>query len=125
MRIPTKKIVLVVEDNENINSIYKKTLENAGFEVFFALTGNQCSNLIKQHKPNLVLLDIMLEGKKNGFDVLGTLKGDDKTKNIPIFVMTNLGENHKKEALDLGAARFFVKAHTSLLQIVEEIKKFI
>lgn len=118
----SKKIILVVEDNEIINSAYKKALEAAGYTAIFATTGDQGCNLVKTHGPNLILLDIMLQGQKNGFDVLGILKSDEKTKKIPVFVMTNLDTSHEKEAIEMGAARFFVKANTSLTEIIEAIK---
>ncbi|GIK84119.1 MAG: response regulator [Patescibacteria group bacterium] len=121
METQKKKIILVVEDDEIINIAYKKALEDAGYETFFALTGDQGCNMAKQHRPNLILLDIMLQGQKNGFDVLQLLKSDDETKSIPVFVMTNLDSTHEKEALDMGATKFFVKASTSLTQIVEAI----
>ncbi len=124
METQTKKVILVVDDDEIINLAYKKALEDAGYEALFASTGDQCCNLAKQHKPNLVLLDIMLQGQKNGFDTLSILKADDETKNIPVFVMTNLDATHEKEALEMGATRFFVKANTSLSQIITEIKAF-
>ncbi|MBP7842676.1 response regulator [Candidatus Woesebacteria bacterium] len=125
MEPQTKKVILVVDDDEIINLAYKKALGDAGYETLFATTGDQCCNLVKQHNPSLVLLDIMLLGQKNGFDTLSILKNDENTKNIPVFVMTNLDTTHEKEAIDMGAARFFVKANTSLSQIVSEIKTFI
>jgi DNA-binding response OmpR family regulator len=120
-----KKIILVVEDDEIINIAYKKVLEDAGFETFFATTGDQACNMVKQQKFDLILLDIMLQGQKNGFDILQIIKQDEETKGIPVFVMTNLDTTHEKEALDMGAEKFFVKANTSLSQMVEEIKSFI
>jgi len=117
-----KKVILVVEDDEIINLAYKKALEEAGFEAIFASTGEQGCNLVKLHKPNLILLDIMLQGKKNGFDVLSAIKSDQDTKEIPVFVMTNLDTTHEKEALEMGAAKFYVKANTSLLDMIKEIK---
>lgn len=118
----SKKIILVVEDDEIINLAYKKALENAGYTTVFATTGDQGCNLVKKQSPDLVLLDIMLQGQKNGFDVLNILKSDEKTKTIPIFVMTNLDDSHQKEALEMGADRFFVKANTPLSEIIDAVK---
>ena len=125
MGTQTKKVILVVEDDEIINIAYKKAFENAGMEAIFATTGEQCCSLVKQHTPDLILLDIMLRGQQNGFDVLNILKEDDDTKNIPVFVMTNLDNTHQKEALEMGANKFFVKANTSLSEIVKNIQEFI
>lgn len=118
----SKKIILVVEDDEIINLAYKEALENAGYTTVFATTGDQGCNLVKTQSPSLVLLDIMLQGQKNGFDVLTVLKSDEETKKIPVFVMTNLDNTHEKEALEMGADRFFVKANTPLSEIVDSIK---
>lgn len=119
-----KKVILIVEDDEMINMAYKKSLEEAGFETIFSANGEQGCELVKMHKPNLILLDIMLHGKKNGFDFLTTVKSDDETKSVPIFVMTNLDNTHEKEALEMGADKFYVKANTSLTELIQEIKKF-
>lgn len=120
-----KKVILVVEDDEIINLAYKKALEAAGINSVFATTGDQACNLVKVHKPDLILLDIMLQGPKNGFDVLKILRDEEDTKAVPIFVMTNLDNTHEKEAMEMGATKFFVKANTSLVDIVNEIKNII
>jgi CheY-like chemotaxis protein len=120
-----KKVILIVEDDEIINIAYKQALEGAGFNTIFATTGDQGCNLIKQHHPDLILIDIMLKGKLNGFDVLTTIKADDKTKDIPVFIMTNLDNSYEKEALDLGANKFFVKANVSLYEMIDEIRTII
>lgn len=125
MNTQTKKVILVVEDDEVINLAYKKALEAEGFETIFATSGEQCCNLVQQQKPDLILLDIMLGGQQNGFDVLSTLKEDNDTKDIPVFVMTNLDNTHKKEALEMGANKFFIKADTSLTETIKNIKEFI
>ncbi len=77
-------------------------LERAGFEVFLAEDGEKGYNLA-QNLPNLILLDIMLP-KMNGIMLLKKLKEENLTKNIPVVLLTNLGQEEIiKTAFDNGA----------------------
>ncbi|KKQ52676.1 hypothetical protein A2865_00235 [Candidatus Woesebacteria bacterium RIFCSPHIGHO2_01_FULL_39_17] len=117
------KRVILIEDDLDLQRIYSSKIESAGFEVLLALEATQGWNLVKGEKPNIILLDIMLPGKMNGFDFLKKLKEDTNLKNIPVVVITNL-ETEKDEALKIGATDYVIKANTDLNQIVEKIKKY-
>ena len=78
--------------------------------------------LAKSIKPDLILLDLILP-KIHGFDVLKELKEDEKTKEIPIIVLTNLERVEDVEkALELGATTYLVKADYTLEEVIEKIK---
>ena len=68
------KRVILIEDDLDLQRIYSSKIESAGFEVLLALEATQGWNLVKGEKPNIILLDIMLPGKMNGFDFLKKLK---------------------------------------------------
>lgn len=116
-----QKTVLIAEDDIALVNILKNKLEEAGVSVVTAGTGQQALNMIKTKVPNLVLLDIMLPGGLNGFDVLEQMKGDPKSKNIPVIVLTNL-DTEKKTAMDIGAVDYIVKPNTSIDEVVLRIK---
>lgn len=118
------KNILLIEDDLDIQTIYSQKLELAGYKVFLAGDAHQALSLLKADHQNIILLDIMLPGKINGFEFLETIKKDDKLKNIPVIVLTNL-DTEKESALKLGAQDYLIKANTNLNEIVEKVKKYI
>lgn len=118
------KNILIVEDDPGILTVYTEKLKVEGFAVTSAKTGKEGLTLIKKVKPDLVLLDIMLPGELNGFDVLESIKKDEELKGIPVIVLTNVGDE-EKVAKDIGAVDYLVKANTDLNQVVEKIKTYL
>src|SRR3990167_5049919 len=114
--------VLIIEDDTAYQRILKDALEKERFEVIFASEGNQGISEIAKNRPNIILLDIMLPGGMNGFDVLERLKADTKTREIPVIVITNL-DSEEKVAKEIGTSFYFVKSETSINQIVEKVKQ--
>lgn len=120
------KRILLVEDEEMIREMYKLAIQNAGYQIDTSEDGESAALKINTTDPqyDLVLLDIMLP-KLDGISVLKQIKADDKTKNIPVFLLTNLGlEDLVKEALELGAQQYLVKSNILPKQIVAEIDTF-
>jgi DNA-binding response OmpR family regulator len=118
---PAKNNILIVEDDLSLLNILREKLEEMGLKVTTAETGQQALNKIKDTPPNLILLDIMLPGGMNGFDVLEQVKANPILKEIPIIVLTNL-DTEQKTALDIGAIDYIVKANISLDEIVLKVK---
>ena len=113
--------ILMIEDDLQIQDMYREKLILEGFKVYQAESGKKALELMKTVKPNLIILDIMLSGKLNGFDVLEHLKADKDLKKIPVIMLTNLS-TEKKVAFEIGAADYLIKADASLNEIVEKIK---
>ena len=114
--------VIIVDDEQAILKMYKLSLEAAGLEVLTAATGVEALEKIKQEKPQVVLLDIIMP-QLNGLDVLTAIKEDETTKNIPVYLLTNLPEECSGDkAKELGAAGYFVKAQTEPQEIVQKVK---
>lgn len=119
-----KKRILLVEDELFIRELYERTLSQAGFIISTAVDGLEALELSK-NKPDLILLDIMLP-KMHGIDVLKRLKADVNTKNIPVVLITNLGqESIIKEAFSIGAQGYIMKMRLSPYEIVEKVKEFL
>lgn len=77
-----------------------------------------------QFRPHLIILDIMLPGGMNGFDVLQSLKLSEVTKDIPVIVMSNLAEQGES-AIQLGAKEYLLKVNVSLQSLLEKVKNYI
>lgn len=117
------KLVLV-EDEEILRVVLKEKFEEAGFEMSVAVDGEEAVPLIQEINPKVVILDLLLP-KKNGFDVLQELKADSSLKNIPVIILSNLGQDEEiKRALQLGAADYFVKTQHPIKEVVEKIKAY-
>jgi len=97
-------------------------LEKKQLQILKALNGEEGLSIAKKELPDLILLDLILP-KKNGFEVLGELKNDPATKDIPIIVLTNLeGSSDIERALALGATTYLVKANYALEDIMAKIE---
>lgn len=119
------KKIFIVEDEMSLREILTMRLKEAGFEIEVAIDGAEALEKLKTIKPDVILLDIILP-KIDGFTVLGKIKEDLTTKDIPVIVLSNLGQDADiKRALDLGAVDYFIKAQHSLLEIVDLVKTFI
>jgi len=117
-----KNKVLIIEDEKMISEMYKTKFEMEGFEVIQAFDGKDGLDKAKELKPEVILLDIILP-KLDGFLVLKEIRSDNTLKNIPVFLLTNLGqEDDVKKGKDLGAEGYFVKANHSPAEILEKVK---
>ncbi len=115
------KTILFIEDNINLHQIYRDALESEDIELICVTTGQQGLDRIKVHKPDLVILDVMLPGGMNGFDVLEQMKRDQSIATIPVLILTNL-DSERKTAMSIGAIDYLVKADTSIDEVVKKIK---
>ena len=115
-----KKIILIVEDDVPLQSAYETALTKIGYEIIFAVTGSDGLQKAKTENPQLIILDLMLPGGMNGFDVLEQLKNDEKLANIPVFVLTNL-DNEEDTAVKIGANKYFVKTNISIDDVIAEV----
>ncbi|MSR76275.1 MAG: response regulator [Candidatus Ryanbacteria bacterium] len=120
-----QKKILIIEDDKFLLKLYSDKLSREGFLVSMAISGEEGLGKVKQEKPDLVLLDVILP-QKNGFDILGALKLDPETKDVPVVMLTNLGqESDIKTGLDLGAADYLVKTDFSITKLPEVVRKHI
>ncbi len=116
--------ILIVEDDSDLQIIYQKKLTHAGHEVFLATTGQEALLLVRSKKPDIILLDVMLPGGQNGFDVLEQIKRDPNLSKTPILILTNL-DTEQNTAMSIGASDYIIKANTSLDEMVEKVNKYL
>jgi DNA-binding response OmpR family regulator len=116
--------ILIIEDEGTLSFLLSKALKSSGFEVEKAINGEEGIEKIKTIKPDLILLDLLLPGM-DGFDFLAKLKQDIEHESIPVVVISNLStEDAIKRAIELGAAKYLIKANVDLNEIVSVVKSF-
>ncbi len=120
-----KKIVVLIEDEEMLSNMYETKFIKEGFNIKKALDGETGFKLVQEENPDLILLDIIMP-KLDGFSVLRKLKEDPKTKNVPVVLLTNLGQDEDiKKGTKLGAVGYLVKANLTPAQVVEKVKEYL
>lgn len=120
-----RKKVLIIEDDDHISKIYGIKLSKENVDTIVARDGEEGINMIVSEKPDLVLLDLMIP-KKDGFTVLEEVKKTPFGKNLPILVLSNLGqENDIKKATSLGAADYFIKVNLSIQEVIDKVNKYL
>jgi DNA-binding response OmpR family regulator len=108
--------VLLIEDEESLRNLYTRILSNKNYEVESAADGEIALSLLKQSKPDVIVLDIVMP-HYNGVEILKILKNDGELKSIPVVMLTALSEMRRiTECLDMGAIGYITKDST-----VEEI----
>lgn len=120
-----KKKILVVEDEKTLRFLIVQTLKGEGFDVEEAIDGEEGLRKIKDNKPDLILLDLLLPGI-NGFDFLSRIKKDSNTESIPVIIFSNLGQEEEiQRGIKLGAVDYLIKAHFTLNEVVVIVRKIL
>ena len=122
-----KKTVLIVEDDSFLSDMYQTKFSVSGYNVLLAQNGTQCLELLRNNTsaPDIALLDVVMP-KMDGLELLELLKKDDRTKNIPIILLTNLGQDKDvKKGLEMGADMYLIKAHYTPSQVVEKVEEIL
>jgi CheY-like chemotaxis protein len=115
--------IVWVEDDKFLVSLIQKRMAGTTAELIQVTDGALAVDKVKEVKPHVVVLDLLMPNM-DGFQILKALKTDAETKNIPVLVLSNLGQEEEiKKAHDLGAEKFVVKATIGLDGILPEIEK--
>ena len=116
-----RKRVLIIEDDKSLLEILSSKLSEVGLSAVKARDGEEGLSLALEKQPSLILLDLHLP-RINGRKLLRLLRRDDRSKSIPIIILTNDGSPlAKEEALELATPAFFVKAEPSLSAVVDAV----
>lgn len=120
--VDKKPYILIIEDDPYILKMYKLKLEIEGFNVGTAVNGKLGVEAVKKEVPDLILLDILMP-EMDGFEVLDHLKASEKTKEVPVLVLSNLDkEDHINKAMSFGIQGFILKSQYTPNQVVETIR---
>ncbi len=120
-KLMASETILLIEDEKNILELVKYNLEQDGFRVLTAMKGSTGLEMAIREKPALVLLDLMLP-EMSGLEVCKALKQNEKTRSLPIIMLTAKGtESDKIVGLELGADDYMTKPF-SPRELVARIK---
>lgn len=118
-----KASILLIEDEEMIATMYRTKFSMEGQTITTAADGAEGLEKAKTLKPDIILLDIILP-KLDGFAVLRELKKDPATKDIPVLLLTNLGQDDDiRKGKELGADDYFVKSNHTPAEIVAKVRE--
>ena len=116
------KTILLIEDEGALQKTMGDVLSQEGYTILAALDGEIGIRLAKEKVPDLILLDLVLP-KMMGLEVLKELRGDEKTKDIPVIVLTNSEDMQDiQRVMDLGATTYLVKSNYELQEVVKKIQ---
>ena len=116
--------ILIVEDNEMNRDMLSRRLERKGFEVVMAEDGQKGVDMAKSENPELILMDLGLP-VIDGWEATNQIKNDDKTKDIPIIVLTaHAMSGDREKALEAGADEYDTKP-VEFKRLLGKIKSFI
>jgi len=117
------KKILLIEDEKMLAEMYQTKFKSEGYKIDLAFDGSEGLEAAKAEKPDIILLDIILP-KLDGFLVLKELKKEASTKNIPVIMLSNLGQDEDiKKGKKMGATDYFVKANHTPAEIVDKVKE--
>lgn len=117
--------ILIVEDDKFLRELISQKLAKENFNVSEAVDGEDGIKKIKEEKPNLILLDLILPGI-DGFEVLSRMRDDPTVSSTPVIILSNLGQKEDVEkGLKLGAVDYLIKAHFTPGEIIEKIRNIL
>lgn len=120
-----KKIILIIEDDEVLLRALYLTFHEGDYTIATATDGETALKMTERLKPDVILLDLLLP-KMNGFDYLKDIKSNSNLKDIPVLILSNLGDKESIEkAKALGADDYFVKSDTSLSDLRSKVNKIL
>lgn len=114
--------ILLVEDDRLLRKAAGHALRRGGFQVLTAGSGDEALRTVSAEIPDLVLLDLIMPGL-SGYQVLKALKDNEATADVPVVILTNLGQDSEmQKALAEGAAAYVIKASVSLEDLVALVR---
>jgi len=117
------KKILIIEDEEIIYSLLQRKLTEEGYQISVAKDGVEGMEKMREAKPDLVLLDIIMP-RKGGFEVMEEMQGDENLKDVPIVVISNSGQPVELDrAKELGAKDWLIKTEFDPQEVLEKVKK--
>ncbi|NCP17101.1 response regulator [Candidatus Kuenenbacteria bacterium CG_4_9_14_3_um_filter_39_14] len=117
------KKILIVEDETALLYALQNQLSVEGYQTLAADNGEKALQILEREKPNAILLDIILP-KMDGWTFLQKIKSNEKTKDIPVIIVSNLSdEASQAHGIELGAKDYLVKTNYTTAELVDKIKQ--
>jgi two-component system cell cycle response regulator DivK len=118
------KKVLIVEDNELNMKLFRDLIETCGHEILEARDGIEALKLARQHRPNLILMDIQLP-EVSGLEITRWLKEDDELRTIPVVAVTAFAMKGDEEKIRSGGCEAYIAKPISISDFLETIGRFL
>ncbi len=117
-----KKSIMIIEDDRFLSSLINARLEKDGFSTVQAFDGDEAIKLLKQGKPDLIVLDLIMP-RVSGFEVLEAISLDPQLNKIPVVILSNLAQDSdNQKAKSLGATEYFVKVRVSIDDLINKVR---
>lgn len=117
------KKILLVEDEELIITLLERKLAQEGYEVILARNGVEGLERMRETKPDLILLDIVMP-KMGGFELMEEMEKDEELKDIPVIIISNSGQPVELDrAKKLGAKDWLIKTEFDPQEVIDKVKK--
>ncbi|PCI88794.1 MAG: two-component system response regulator [Hyphomicrobiales bacterium] len=118
------KTILIVEDNELNMKLFNDLLESKGYKIIQTANGLNAVELAREHKPNLILMDIQLP-EVSGLEVTKWLKADDELAHIPVIAVTAFAMKGDEEKILQGGCEAYISKPISVAKFLATIQSFI
>jgi len=117
------KKLIIIEDEETLLNLLDKKLNQEGYSVDIARDGEEGLEKIRNNRPDLILLDIVMP-KMGGFEVMEILRKDEELNTIPIIIISNSGQPVELDrAKELGVVDWLIKTDFDPQEVVDKVKK--
>ena len=118
------KTVLIVEDNELNMKLFHDLLDAHGYATIQTRSGMDALGLAREHKPDLILMDIQLP-EVSGLEVTKWLKDDDHLRSIPVVAVTAFAMKGDEERIRQGGCEAYISKPISIGTFIETVRRFI
>ena len=118
------KTVLIVEDNELNMKLFRDLLEAQAYQVLETREGLQALTLARQHRPDLILMDIQLP-EISGLEVTKWLKEDEDLKPIPVIAVTAFAMKGDEERIREGGCEAYLSKPISVMQFLDTVRTYL
>ena len=118
------KTVLVVEDNELNMKLFHDLLEANGYNIVQTRNGLEAIDLAREHKPDLILMDIQLP-EVSGLEVTKWIKEDDELRAIPVIAVTAFAMKGDEEVIRQGGCEAYISKPISVTSFLDTVRRFI
>lgn len=118
------KTILIVEDNELNMKLFHDLLEAHNYETLQTRDGNDALALAREHKPDLILMDIQLPGV-SGLEVTRQIKADDELKSIPVVAVTAFAMKGDEDRIREGGCEAYIAKPIRIDELISTVQQFI
>ncbi len=119
-----RKTILVVEDNELNMKLFEDLLQAHGYRILTTKDGKEALRLAKEHRPDLVLMDIQLP-EISGLEVTRLMKADEDIRHIPVVAVTAFAMKGDEEKIRQGGCEGYISKPISVSRFIETVQKFL